>query len=1143
MALHMILGAGGTGKSEYIYNSITNEAGIHMDKRFFVIVPDQFTMQTQVDMVARSGDRCGIMNIDVLSFSRLAHRIYEETGAEGKLVLDDTGKNLILRKVAGDIRDSIPYIGANLKRDGYISEVKSVISEFMQYGVGTEEIDKLIATSDGKGMLVTKLGELKSVYSHFLEYIKDTYITSEESMDVLARELDKSELIKGSVVCLDGFTGFTPVQMKVLIKLMMLCEDVYITLTLEKGKEKCSIEDLFWFTSKSYNTIIEAAKQNGIKIADTVYCENNYRFEGKPDLSRLERGIFRYDVDRGKAVPCERISIYEAIDIPDEVRKLAVSIRELVSGGAQYRDIAVVTGNMPDYENHIERVFSQFEIPSYIDKTHALVMNPFVEYTKSLLQMLLNDFDNESVIRFLRSGVGGFDTDDIDLFENFILMSGVRGYKKYQTEWIYAGKNSSTYSREDIMERVNAVRNRINETVLPFANEDINRRSMKAAKTYVEVLYKCFLDTDMYGQLDLLRKSFEEAGDYTREREYAQIYRLVMQLLEQIHGLLGEEELSLEDFSKILEAGFDEITVGTIPQSVDRVIVGDIERSRLKPVKYLFFLGVNDNAIPKHSSSCNILSDLEREKLEELGANLAPTPREKMYIQRFYLYNNLIKPSEKLYISYSLMTGDGNSIRPAYIVHMIKNLYSNLNIDKGERERKLEDIYNYDELKEYICDLLRRHGEVGLDDKEMEELMQGISLLQKAGKGKDKELLELMINNSFFRYIGGNLDSKIAGIMYGEMMMASISRMEKFAECAYSYFLRYGLSLKERRVYGIDNSEMGTIFHGVLERYGQELKNRDISWFEIDEATASQIIEESLKKYVDENGNVLNESKAGYFIQKKMAKVLHKAVSMLSYHLSEGDFKINELEMAFKSYQTLDEINVALDKQERMQIEGRIDRIDTCEKDDRIYVKIIDYKTGNKDFSLVNFYYGLQLQLVVYMSEGMKHIERQNRDKEVIPAAILYYRVADEAVNVGVESNPDKINKKIREELRTKGLVNNDSEIIGSLDKSISGKSTVIPVTLNKDGSFKGDIMSTANFKLLEEYAKYKLRNIGNDIISGQITMNPCTDGDRYEACQYCSYKEVCGFEKKLEGYNMKNLQTEEDAILLEKMKQEMEEE
>lgn len=1153
MSLQMILGASGTGKSEYIYQKITEEACSHKDKRFFVIVPDQFTMQTQVDMVTKSGERGGIMNIDVLSFSRLAHRIYEETGAEGKLVLDDTGKSLILRKIAGDIKDTIPYIGANLKRDGFIGEVKSVISEFMQYGVGPEDVNELIAATGGKGMIATKLNEIKTIYAAFMDYIRDTYITSEESMDVLARELDKSELIKGSVVCLDGFTGFTPVQMKVLRKLMVLCEIVYITLTLEEGKENCAQEDLFWFTSKSYKTIIKAADECGVNIEKNEYLRTNMRFVGKADLLRLEENVFRYTDERAsKDVACERISIYEAIDIPDEVRRLAMSIRQLASEGVQYRDIAVVTGNMVDYENHIERVFTQFDIPAYIDKTHALVMNPFVEYTKSLFQMLLNDFDGDSVIRFLRCGIGNFFDDDVDLFENFILMSGIRGHKKYEQVWAFAGKKRSVFANPEIMERVNNLKDTINNAVEPFMDENIGRNSVESAKKLVETLYKCYTDVDMYGQLDALRKSFEEKEDYTREREYAQVYRLTMQLLEQIHGLLGDEKLSLEEFARIIEAGFDEITVGTIPQSVDRVIVGDIERSRLKPVKYLFFLGVNDNAIPKKGTTCNLLSDMEREKLGEKlketnkDISLAPTPREKMYIQRFYLYNNLVKPSERLFISYSLMSGDGKSIRPAYIVHMIKDLFKDLEVLHRNDESSLVDVYNYSELKEFICDRLRKHGEVGLEQHEMDELMQAISLMNSEthfGEHGKKELLELMINNSFFRYMDNKLNAKIAGIIYGETLLSNITKMEQFAKCAYSYFLQYGLSLEERRMYAIDGRGMGNIFHGVIEKYGEELKKRNMSWLDIDDDTSSQIIEEQLKNYIDEVGSSLNDSKTGEFIKRKMSGVLHKAVSMLTYHLRSGEFNISDVEMSFKSYNTLDEINVALDKQERMEISGRIDRIDTCEKQDKIYVKIIDYKSGDKDFELVNFYHGTQLQLVVYMSEGIKHVSRKNRDKEVLPAAILYYHVADEAVNVGTEQDIDKINARIKEELRTKGLVNSDGDIVRALDKDVNGKSLVIPVNYKNDSSITGSVMNTENFKILEEYAQYKLRNLGNDIITGKITKNPCTDGDRYEACTYCNYREVCGFERKLEGYEMKLIRKETDEVLIGKMKQEMEEE
>lgn len=1163
MEVKMIIGASGTGKSEFICKKISKEAEQNKNKRYFIIVPDQFTMQTQMDMVMYSSGK-GIMNIDVLSFSRLAHRIFEETNVAGKVVLDDTGKSLVLRKLVSDISDEVPYLAGNLRRNGFIHEVKSSISEFMQYGIGDNELQELIKYSSGKGALKAKLTDLSVLYKRFKEYIGENYITTEETMDLLAEQLYNSKIIKDSVVVLDGFTGFTPVQMKVLGSLVKLCETVYITLTLDADKTGVADreQDMFSFTAKSYQTIRKMADECGATFTEELKMRTNYRFAGKPDLEYLERNIFRVKRDAGSQgfdpmiTAPERIHMYKASDIQTEARHVADKIRELVAGGEQYRNIAVVTGNMDSYENHIRREFAQYDIPVYIDKTHAIVLNPFVEFTKSLLLMIRKNFEADSVCRFLRTGIGSFDRDEVDVFENYCAKTGLRGRKKYEE---FSNTKKERLSRKDKplserqieeLEKAEAVITRLLEVVEPLLSAGIGPAKDKKVSEYVEALYNCYLKIDAYSGLKIFEQHFHDMGDFTKEKEYSQIYRLTMELLEQLHGLLGDEKISLEEFIDILEAGFEEITVGVIPQSVDRVIVGDIERSRLKPVKYLFFMGINDGNIPKKGGKTSILSDMEREFLAQnnLNLELSPTPHQKMFVQRFYLYCNLVKPSEGLYLSYAEMDNDGKSLRESYLVSAISRLFNNMEPVAVKNNMGLEDIGNIEMLKEYICNLIRKHGEIGLkrDSEDYRNLLKAMDVLLELDNGYS-ELLELFINNSFYRYEDKKLDGVIAGILYGETLLASVSRMEKFAECAYAYFLNYGLSLNEKELYEIDNRDMGTIFHAVLEAYGEELKRDGRSWLDVPPKEAQEIIDREMLRFCEDNKEILFENSANKYIFKRMSKVMYKAVDTMTHQLKTGKYLVDGYEVKFSSHQVLDEINVALDVQEKMELNGKIDRIDTLDCTDQMYVKIVDYKTGDKDFSLAHFYNGLQLQLVVYLSEAIKETQRKNKDKEILPGAILYYHLADNTIDGGKEISEEQINAKIRENLRTKGLINADAVNVRGLTGDIEGKSDVVPVKFKKDGTpdANSSVISSENMNLLQEFARYKLRNIGDDIIAGKITKNPVKEKEDKTSCTYCAFSKVCGFEERLEGYDMRPLwgAKAEDEELIEQMKQDMENE
>ncbi len=1130
MGLQMIIGASGTGKSEYIYKQIFEMSKKDQKGRFFIVVPDQFTMQTQADMVRMAGG--GIMNIDVLSFSRMAHRIFEETNSANRPVLDDTGKSLVLRRLASGIKDDIPYLSGNLSRTGFIHEVKSSISEFMQYGIGPEQLNSLIAYCEKKGALKAKLTDLKTLYERFIEYTGEQYITTEESMDLLARELFNSSMIKDSVVVFDGFTGFTPVQMKVVSALMQLCRMVYVTLTLEDPESK---ESLFDLTKRSYDTLIRTAKENGTEILKDFKCQVNHRFAQKPDLMHLERHIFRYPPAEYPEIP-ESLSIYEGEDVSDEVSHMAMQIRRLVSDGAYYRDIAVITGSIDSYESQIKRIFARYNIPTYIDKTRAIVLNPFVEYIKSLLKMIMKDFDHESVIRYLRSGMIDLDARDVDMFENFCIKSGFRGRKRYMS---YIEDNNA-----ELAEIANRVRITLTEGIKAVFDSNIKANGKRKATEYVKALYECCEACGVYDRIKSYEEEFASQGEFTMQKEYSQIYRLTMELFEQIYDLLGDEELTLEEFYDIVEAGFSEISVGTIPASVDRVIVGDMERSRLKPVKYLFFIGLDDGYVPKKSSKCSILSDMEREylSLNDMQLELAPTPRQKLFIHRFYMYSNLVKPSEKLFLSYSDVDNEGKSLRPAYIIPLIKSLFGRIAVERSTLKRTIESIDDITGLKEHICDLMRRYAETGLGEDKKSELMRSIDILRAMGLEGSDALLDMFVKNSFFEYDPERLDAKIAGILYGEKMLASVSRMEQFASCAYAYFLRYGLSLKEREEYSLDNRDMGNIFHKTLETYGNKLAEKGLSWTDIPQSEAESILDEALDSAADKMGPILRENKEGSYIRTRMRKTLKKAVDVLTYQLKAGQYDISGLEVRFKRAYTLDEINVALSEKEKMELKGSIDRMDTLNKDDSVYVKVIDYKTGNRDFSLLNFYHGLQLQLVVYMAEGMKKTGEKFKGKEIRPGAMLYYRVADNTVNADNETDEEKINALIRQDLKTKGLINDDPENVLGLTGLTSGTSDIVNLGFNKDGSYskRSSVINAEDMRLLTDYADYKLKKIGQEIISGNISKNPVKEDEQKDSCMYCSYKDICGFDVRLEGFDMKRIKKLTDDEILAKMREEL---
>lgn len=1140
MSLRFYFGPSGSGKSHRIYEEIMQRAAQEPGRNFLIIVPDQFTMQTQKDLVMRS-DRGGILNIDVLSFGRLSHRILEEVGTKEMPVLDDTGKSLVLQKIAADLKEQLPAMGSLLHKQGYIHEVKSAISEFMQYGISTQDMDKLIASAEKRGALAMKLRDLKTLYRGFQDYIRDHFITTEETLDVLRRSLAKSKILQGSVVVFDGFTGFTPIQNRLIQELMRVCAETIVTVTIgaeEDPYQPDGEQKLFHLSKKTVSDLVKLAAEAEVTRGEDVFVKGGpNRFTEAPALCYLEQNLFRYQYEPYTEKQRE-ICMFEALSPREEIHQAALYIRKLIrEEGLTYRDIAVVIGDLEGYASYVETEFGQLEIPCFLDRTRGIVLNPMIEYIKSALQLYIRDFSYDTVFHFLRSGMADISREEIDELENYVIRTGARGYRTYsrlftrKTEEMQQGSGQEDTERaEETMERLNRIRQQFADTV-----ETLHMAPRAKAGEYVDHLYDFLEQNQVQQKLLNYQQRFEQEGDLAKAREYAQIYRLVMDLLDQIYELLGEEEISLQEFADILEAGFGEITVGTIPQNVDRIVVGDMERTRLKQVKVLFFLGVNDGNIPKNASKGGIISDMDREFLIESGTEMAPSPRQQMYIQRLYLYLNMTKPSERLYLSYAKVNSDGKGIRPSYLIDTVRKLFPQLAVEYPQNRSRLEQIEGRQEGARYLAEELREYADGTLREEERQDFYLMYRAYEADPEGRDR-----LTAAAFRRYKESGLSRIVARSLYGRQLENSVSRLETYAACACRHFLQYGLSLQEREEFGFEVSDMGNVYHAVLENFAGKLAESGRTWWDFDENFATQAIKEAVEGYAATYGEtVLYSSARNEYAITRMSRILTRTVLTLQQHLKQGSFQPDDYELSFRFAEDLDSIHVDLSEEEKMHLQGRIDRIDVSEDAEHVYVKVIDYKSGNKKFDLAALYYGLQLQLVVYMNAAMELESRKHPDKEIVPAALLYYHIDDPTIETPVELTQEQINEEILTKLRMNGVVNSDPAVVERLDRFLQDKSKVIPVEKKKDGSFsaRSGILSREELQVVSAYVDTKIRQIGREILDGKIAANPYEKGNE-EACTYCAYKKVCGFDGSIPGYEKRQLEDLDKQTLMQRMQE-----
>lgn len=1111
MSLQFYIGASGTGKSTTVYKEVLKRAKQEPFRRFFVIVPDQFTMQTQ-KVLCHLSEHGGILNVEVLSFGRLAHRIFEELGFENLPKLDDTGKNLILRKVASDCEKQLSVVGANMKKIGYIAQVKSMISEFAQYGILPDDLTKFCEQAKEKGNLSAKLSDLQILYRGYKNYIADKFITTEESMDVLVKNLHRSALIQDSVVVFDGFTGFTPIQERLLQEMMLLCRQVIVTLlgdTKEDLSDGDMTQSMYYLTAKAYRRLCKlAAEQKTEKDEDIILTKRPaMRFANRPGLAHLEQNLFR--PHPGPKVSCEeQIALIRCTNPKAEIDWVCLTIRHLIrENGYCYRDFAVITGDLEAYGQILRESFAEQDIPLFLDQNKSLLFHPLMVFLLGIMKVLTTDFSYDAVMELLRVGYFDLQEEQIDLLETFILSRGIRGKRKYQTSFIGMG-NSEMGS---LAEEADEVRKELISCLQPFLNV-----TDKNARNYTRLLY------DICVRLNIEEKLQKQADDFlaknmpARAKEYEQVYGAVMTLFDQIYALL-DEEMALDEYGEILKAGFAELKVGSIPQSVDQVIAGDLERTRLKPVKVLFIVGVNDGIIPGHGSSGGILSDLERTFLTDLGAELAPTPRQKSFEERLYLYMNMTQPSEKLILSFSEVDEGGNQLRPSYLIHTVSKLFSDLEVMTVTDADMLRMVESEESGLKLLARLMREYvsGIVFHDSKEWNKLLSLAEIFE------DQEIFGKLLDAAFFQYHGGKLPKDVAKALFGEKLYTSVSRLETYSACAYAHFLKYGLKLKEEETFDFSLTDLGNLYHDTLYQFGNYLSVKGYDWNSYKKEEADAFVDDAVERFAKEYRNtVLLDTARNEALKERTKDILKTTLDSLSYQLKKGDFVPADYELKFQYM-------------ENPRLYGSIDRLDIAQDENGIYVKILDYKSGKHSFDIARLYYGLDLQLSVYMNGAVAAWQKKNPDKKVIPCACFFYEIADPIPEGSPIENPLERRERIHKELRVQGLILENDEVLKHLDSTQEAESLVIPVKYKKNGELASasQTATAEQFELIRQFTDAKVRKIGQDILNGKIDINPVMEQSAQSSCQYCAYKGICGFDKKLPGHKEREMLLKGDQV------------
>ena len=1185
MALQFVFGGSGSGKTRYLYEQAIRLSLEQPDRRFLVVVPEQFTMQAQKEII-RLHPRHGIMNIDVLSFKRLAYRVFDELAVKMPVVLDDMGKSMVLRRVSGRKKSGLGLYGSHLGQAGFINQLKSQISELCQYGITPQDLELLQGETENP-LLKQKLGDLGLIFQEFKDYIADHYITAEEILDILCRELPRSEMLKNSVIFLDGYTGFTPVQYRIVELFITHALDVVCAVTVDYGADpyrESGIQNLFYMSKHTVCRLAAMAKAGGVELKEDVILDRRpaWRFAQSPALDFLEQNLYRYNGRAWKGEQ-DQVKLFCGQTPEEEVRYVKSRIESLVrEQGLRYRDRAVATGDLAAYGREITRQFDQAGIPFFMDDKKSILENPMVELIRAVLEAV-RDFSYENVFRYLKTGLvydraegtadeaqpvwenaagadsGGEAIDweeasdgelaDVllgetgggadrrysreeaavmtDRLENYVRALGINGWKRWDSQWEAQFKGAENLNLQEL----NAFRQWILAPLRPL-REAMSKDATVASVT--QALRNYLESMELREKLEEYQAYFAARGlrgDENLAREYGQVYDRVEELFERLTGLLGDEKAERKSYAQILDAGFGEIQVGVIPATIDQVMVGDITRTRLDGVQVLFFVGVNDGVVPQRKNGGSLLGDRDREFFKAHRLELAPTAREDGCMQKFYLYLMLSKPSRRLVITYAGRSADGKSLRPSVLLGEVYKLFPGLTAEAGStvkwpvqtprdgKETLIQGLKTYRDLKEPDA------ADGALEDSQWErkflELYRWFF-----GQEDYREEVKLLVQAAFYSYEERGIGRAAARALYGKILQGSVTRLEQYASCAYAHFLRYGLELMERREYELEAVDMGNLFHQSIDRCFQVMKAQGRDWRNLTEEGRQGLVKESVSQVVADYGNTIMMSTARYaYLAGRVERMTDRTIWALAEQVKRGDFEPAGFEVSFSAVDNLKAMRIALSPDEELQLRGRIDRMDLCEDGGTLYVKIIDYKSGGTSFDLAALYYGLQLQLVVYLDAALEMEERKNPGKEVVPAGIFYYNIQDPLVEKKEAMTPEEIEQQILRQLRMNGLVNRELEVIRHLDREIETQSDVIPVAL-KAGLIqesRSSVASGKRFEQLKSYVNRKLRTAGRDILEGDTSLKPYKQSAR-TACDYCPYHAVCGFDTKTAGYGYRKL-------------------
>ncbi len=1127
MSVQFILGRSGTGKTSFCIKAIVN-ALLQPDdgQRLILLVPEQATYQAERAILA-DGRIAGYNRLHVLSFDRLQFLLSGKNTA--RPALSRIGRQMVIHRILRDNKSKLKIFGSSASWPGLGRQMAQTIAELHQYAKTPDDIDNLLgelAKDERNNLAALKFADIGLILKKYLEFIEGKFIDPDIQLTRACGAVGKAAFVKGAKLWVDGFAGFTTAELAILTELLKAVADAQIALCLDPSNVDLPNPDIaklepfgiFSPTERTYAALVEIIKKCKLHFAEPIVLNEAVRFSSCRPLAHIERNAFK--LEASKLPAAANIRIISAPNARAEIRFVARQILRLVrEKDYRYRDIAVIASDIDRYEHYVRAFFDDYGVPFFIDKRKSLNQHPAVQLISSALQVVTGGFSHSDIFTYLKTDLVPIERGDVDVLENYCLAFGIGESDWTSREaWRFAGDGD--YDER----RINEIRLKAIGPLLKLRDRlcpGDNSVKKIGADEFVRAIYD-FLNT--LGVRETVREWIEEAeksNDKQTADEHRQFYDKLIDIFDELVEVFAGRQMSCEDYVAILDSAFSQLTLAFIPPSLDQVLVGSIERSRHPDLKAVFLIGATQRQFPVPVGSDSILADDDRSAAESAGFELAATESRELTERRYLAYIAFTRPSQFLCVTYPVTDDKGSGVPRSQFIDNLESLFENLGEESIAGEQiAIENVHNKSELVDLLCSELGKDASRDLlegSDEKLSELLDEMCADDELAESGSNVLSAINYDNR------AELDKKIVGKLVGERIRSSATRLSIFAACPYQYFARYVLDLKEREEFKLEPLDLGNFYHRVLDALQKKLGEENTDFATVENKELLKLLNEQILNFTQTDtfiSNFVRRSAHNTYIINSAAEVLEDCVLAIAQMVRAGSFRPTLSEVSFgevrDAQDRIGKYELALADGRLLSLDGKIDRLDIAELDGRKIAAVFDYKRRGMSFSWPKYYYGLDMQLPIYM------LAVKNANKLKVKSVVgAFYMPVETTVGQAVLS--ELSGKEEKFEYKAKGILN--GEFFQQLDTSSSsgwGKYYNFRIS-SKDIQYgdygKSGALKPDDFDKVLEFTEQRIVELAGEILSGKIQVRPYRLGTM-SPCGYCKYKPVCRFDWQINDYN-----------------------